>query len=570
MRGMACTIAGRRRAIGLLLALALLLATLGADPAVAAPLPGHPQSSGATYYYSLPDGAWQDLVVYAHGYISPYAPPWTPETDSIEGTTLGQIVTGLGYAFATTTYPGPGLIVPQAVEDVARLVGEFAAEYGKPRRVFIVGPSEGGLVATLSLERHPEVFSGGMAICGPIGSFQRQLDYFSGFQVVFNYFFPGLVPGSPAGIPMDVVNGWKSAYVPVVEQAVSAEPGVVSQLLAVTQLPYDPSQPATIARSVVDVLTYNVLATNDATAKLGGLPFGNQGSVYTGSGDDAQLNAGVERFTANQAALDTVAAGFETTGRLTRPLVDIHTTMDPIIPVWHADLYQAKVEAAGAGRYLTTMKPARYGHCNVTALQVTLGFLAMVTSPELPFPDVPDDHPYHAAIQAMASARIINGYVNGDFGPADPVKRAQFAKMIVGAMGIPVTEGVTSPFADLGPNDPASLYPQEYVAAAYADAIVTGRTTTEFAPYDPVSRAQMVTMIVRAAQSLKPGLLQTPPAEWQAQVAGFSDVHDQNLRLAEYNGLLAGLQGYGSAWDPWADATRGECAQALWHLMDLM
>ena len=108
------------------------------------------------------------------------------------------------------------------------------------------------------------------------------------------------------------------------------------------------------------------------------------------------------------------------------------------------------------------------------------------------------------------------------------------------------------------------------MAAAYADSIITGETPTEFAPYDPVTRAQMVTMMVRAAQSLKPGLLQAPPAGRQAQVTGFSPVHDQNLRLAEYNGLLAGLQGYGSAWDPWADATRGECAQVLWNLMHLM
>jgi len=124
-----------------------------------------------------------------------------------------------------------------------------------------------------------------------------------------------------------------------------------------------------------------------------------------------------------------VAADFETTGRLTRPLVDIHTTMDPIIPVWHADLYQAKVDAAGAGRYLTTMKPARYGHCNVTALQVTFGFLAMVTSPRnCPFPDVPDDHPYHTAIQDLAAARVVTGYANADFGPGDPVKRASLPR----------------------------------------------------------------------------------------------------------------------------------------------
>jgi hypothetical protein len=40
--------------------------------------------------------------------------------------------------------------------------------------------------------------------------------------------------------------------------------------------------------------------------------------------------------------------------------------------------------------------------------------------------------------------------------------------------------------------------------------------------------------------------------------------------VAEYNGLLAGLRGYGSIWDAWADATRGECAQTLSNLMDLM
>ena len=186
------------------------------------------------------------------------------------------------------------------------------------------------------------------------------------------------------------------------------------------------------------------------------------------------------------------------------------------------------------------------------------------TLPGVSFPDVPSDHPYAEAIEGMAAAGIIGGYENGLFGPSDSVKRAQFAKMIVGSMGIAVSEGLTSPFIDLGWDDPAKLYPHEYVAAAYHNNITTGVTPTAFLPYGPIARAQMITMIVRAAQNLQPGLLTIPPPGYAAQVGGFSPTHAENLRVAEFNGLLAGLVGYGASWDPWATATRGECAEVLW------
>ena len=185
------------------------------------------------------------------------------------------------------------------------------------------------------------------------------------------------------------------------------------------------------------------------------------------------------------------------------------------------------------------------------------------------FLDVPADHPYRAAIEDLARAGIVGGYPvpgGSEYRPQNLVWRAQFAKMICEVWDLEVTEADESPFTDLEADDPASLYPHEYVAAAARAGITTGLTPTTFGPYLDISRAQVITMIVRSAQQLSPGLLKTPSSGYVPWVPPFSDVHDANLAIAEYNGLLKELVGYGAAWDPWANATRGEVAQMLHNL----
>lgn len=204
--------------------------------------------------------------------------------------------------------------------------------------------------------------------------------------------------------------------------------------------------------------------------------------------------------------------------------------------------------------------------------QVTLTPQGLGPLSEKSFTDVSPTNPYHTAIIGMAVKEIVNGYKKGDlweFRPGDPVKRAQFAKMIVGAMRIAPKADTGSRFTDLGSPDAAG-YPHVFVQAAYENKITTGTNTdqTLFAPWDPIKRAQVVTMIVRAANSLWPEVLATPPAGWSGQMSSFSEpTHGANMRLAEYNNLLAGLEGFGRTWDPWKQATRGEVAQMLWNLM---
>jgi hypothetical protein len=183
------------------------------------------------------------------------------------------------------------------------------------------------------------------------------------------------------------------------------------------------------------------------------------------------------------------------------------------------------------------------------------------------FPDMAGS-PYSVAVDGLAARGIVGGRSDGTFGPSESVMRAQFAKMIDGTMSIQVTEGALAlPFTDMGTNDPTNLYPHDYVAAAFAANITTGTSANTFAPWDPITRAQMITMAVRAANSLAAGKLAPVPAVFSPTIPFFSDIHSPTMNQAESNGLLAGLVGFSASWDPEVHATRGECAQVLWNLL---
>jgi 5'-nucleotidase / UDP-sugar diphosphatase len=188
------------------------------------------------------------------------------------------------------------------------------------------------------------------------------------------------------------------------------------------------------------------------------------------------------------------------------------------------------------------------------------------------FADVPATSPYYAAISAMAGRGIINGYTDGTFGPDKPVLCKHFAKMIVGAMGLTATEDdwqdSNPPFTDCGADDPSSSYPHDFIAVAKAKGLTQGKTATTFAPDANITRAQMVTMVVRAAQNF--GVTLDPVGtDYSGRFKDYNDPnHGANVKLADYNGLLEGLatDGRASSWMA-GNAARGEVAQVLWNLM---
>jgi uncharacterized protein YkwD len=186
-----------------------------------------------------------------------------------------------------------------------------------------------------------------------------------------------------------------------------------------------------------------------------------------------------------------------------------------------------------------------------------------VAAPPGPFRDVPSTHPYAPAIQALSDKQVVNGFEDGNFAPAKAVLRQQFAKMIVGALNLPVSESDIPPFTDVESSGPGSLYPDNYIAVAAARGITAGVGGGRFAPKADVSRAQVITMVVRAAG--REGLvLAPPPLSYASSWGDFSADHAANVRLAQFHGLLKGLPM--SSLDPWAPMPRGEVAQVLHNL----
>lgn len=344
------------------------------------------QSSGATYRICMPETWNGNLVLFAHAYVAPNRPVGIPE-EQLElpgGGRIDTFVTSQGYAFATTGYSINGLAVVPAQNDLVDLADIFARQKGPANKVLLAGVSEGGLIAALLAERRPSVFDGVLALCGPYGNFERQIDYVGDFRVLFDYYFPDLVPPSPVDVPDELLATWEtSTYSMTVKPAIDdpANSAKVEELLKVAGVAFSASDAASRESSVERVLWYNIYGTDDATAKLGGQPYNNWLPLrtYTGSSDDAALNRDVARFEATPVALATVAAQYQTSGRIVMPVVTLHTTLDPVVPFWHQQEYTAKVQAAGAGSLYEAYQEANYGHCTFSPLQVLNAFGRLTT-----------------------------------------------------------------------------------------------------------------------------------------------------------------------------------------------
>jgi hypothetical protein len=189
------------------------------------------------------------------------------------------------------------------------------------------------------------------------------------------------------------------------------------------------------------------------------------------------------------------------------------------------------------------------------------------TGTALAFTDVPDGHRYARAIRELAQSGIVSGRADGTFGPDDPVNRAQFAKMMCGLLKIGVSEDQSfAPFVDLGPDNLGDLYPHEFVGAASQAGIVKGKTGTVFCPYADITLAQVITVVVRAADADQPGLLATPRADWWGWWPDTDPTHGANIRRADYTDLLARIPVEGPRTDIFRPATRGEVSQILVNL----
>ena len=119
--------------------------------------------------------------------------------------------------------------------------------------------------------------------------------------------------------------------------------------------------------------------------------------------------------------------------------------------------------------------------------------LKPVTKPGITFEDIKSS-PNREAIEALAAREIINGMGDNSFAPNATMTRAQYATIVVKALGlVPKSNGK---FKDVA----ANAWYAPYVGTANAYGIVTGVSDTEFNPEGTITRQEAAVMTIRAAK----------------------------------------------------------------------
>ncbi|MGE4485300.1 MAG: S-layer homology domain-containing protein [Oscillospiraceae bacterium] len=108
------------------------------------------------------------------------------------------------------------------------------------------------------------------------------------------------------------------------------------------------------------------------------------------------------------------------------------------------------------------------------------------------------EHWAQDAINDMGSRMVINGDENGNYNPDNDITRAEFAAIVVRALGL--AEGIGgNTFSDISDED----WYCGYIETASAYGIIVGYTDGTFGPNDKISREQAMTVVAKAMKITK-------------------------------------------------------------------
>ncbi|HKX30461.1 MAG TPA: DUF6351 family protein [Blastocatellia bacterium] len=314
--------------------------------------------NGAVFRLAVPAKWNRSLIMYAHGYLPAGS---TPDADDPGIQLLRSVFVKRGYAFAHSGYRAQGWSVKEATEDTEALRRHFVSKYGQPRETYLVGHSMGAVVVLAAVEKYPAAYNGALPLCGPLDiilhDFQERL---FGLLVTFEYYFPGQI-GPPVGLP-------KGARLDPakVRAAIEAAPEKAAALVRHYGL--------ATADDLVEILPFYYEINRELQERCGGNPFDNRHTIYDGFGDDAALNRGVKRYAADAKASEYLGQYYTPTGRISDPVLALHTTYDPLVPARYLNRYASIARLAGTQDLFVAKFVAANGHCNFTIPQITGAF----------------------------------------------------------------------------------------------------------------------------------------------------------------------------------------------------
>jgi pimeloyl-ACP methyl ester carboxylesterase len=361
----------------MLFALATVLGLAG--PAFANDVVDGSTGPGSVYRLVRPSNWNGILLLYAHGYVSKDLPVGiTPDAELVI-----SLLTPQGYAVAVSSFSENGWVLKDGTQRTHQLLGLFTAKFGKPARVYAAGASMGGLIAIRLVETWPDQFAGVLPACAVAGGLARQVDFMANVRVLFDLFYPGVLPGTAVDVPsgIDVLQD-------IVNRAVAAmtlDPTGAVAIASIAQTPVQFANGAELFESIATALGGAAGYPEILGLTHGRAYFDNTTTQYTGALPPATLafiNANVQRFVGTRAGRNSLEHNYTPTGDLRIPALTLSTFRDPLIPGFHRTIYGQEVAANGGADWLVQRSVpgfgGGYGHCTFTPQELTQAFVDLV------------------------------------------------------------------------------------------------------------------------------------------------------------------------------------------------
>jgi pimeloyl-ACP methyl ester carboxylesterase len=348
------------------------------------------EHSGANYKIVVPD-AWNGtLVVLAHGYRDKADHAGEVDNRSAMDAGFTAIANGLaaqGYAVAATSYRDNGWAVKESIHDITALRALFNGLVGKPETALLMGFSLGSFVTATLAEQRGGLFDGYLPACGVLAGAPRAWDMGAAGMLAYKLIF-GLPSswGTPADADNDV--DFETEVFPTlfgqVLDPLNYGKWEFIRLVSGARGPTVPLPPVLYPSWLFTNFFFFTEARAEAERRAGGpyvqnvtlsssLPASEQAYLamlgFNAAPVLAAMNAS-ERFSGKQSARNYMSHYATFTGKLSDPVLTIHTKWDTLVPWPHESAYAETVAAAGASDLLVQASTNGLGHCNFSPSEI--------------------------------------------------------------------------------------------------------------------------------------------------------------------------------------------------------
>lgn len=351
---------------------------------------------GSLYAIYVPREWNGDAVYYAHGYRAVEQPVDLRDQDQFYA--VRDALGAEGYAVAHSSYSENGYAIKDGAQRTHQLRGLLKAQLGgAPVHNYLAGHSLGAGVALSLAEQFPGQYDGALLMCGLVGGSLPETQYLSHVRALFDYFYPGVLPGDVINVPAGT-----TITLPQLIAAVSANPAGLFAIASTEQTPlpwvpigspFNPGSTAfqTMLGSLYGPLVFQLRATENVKDLAHGFsPFDNEQTTYSASAAPvlppsllapllAGANAGVMRYVMPSPVRNYLSHYFTPTGDLRIPVLTVHNLWDPVVPDGiHETLLLQLAGAKGATGNLLQRKYPAFGHCAIPATETLRGFHDLV------------------------------------------------------------------------------------------------------------------------------------------------------------------------------------------------